>query len=151
MGIDIAGLGSIADFAKGVIDKIWPAQADPNAKLQAQAELQKMLNEYENTIVTAKAEVMMAEMKQDDKYTKRARPTIIYGGLFFIFLNHVIFPMIAWVISLEATATITLPHLNLPEAFWYAWAGVCGLYVIGRTNEKNDCSGFLSGLVGGKK
>jgi len=27
--MDITGLGSVFDFAKGVMDKIWPPQADP--------------------------------------------------------------------------------------------------------------------------
>jgi hypothetical protein len=147
MGIDLTGLGSVADLAKSIVDRIFPPSANPEEKLKAQTELQRMIEERENTVVKAKTDIMVAELNQDDRYTKRGRPTILYGGLLFIGLNHVLFPMIAWVMNFTAEHRAPeLPNLSLPEEFWWAWAGVCSIYVLGRSAEK--MGGESGGLVG---
>ena len=38
MGLDLTGIGSVADVAKGVIDRLWPNKNDP-AYIAAQAKL----------------------------------------------------------------------------------------------------------------
>jgi len=88
---------------------------------------------------------MVAEMQQADTFTKRARPCLVYAGLVFIFLVHVAFPIIAY-LSKE-----TLPALSLPEEFWWAWSGVCGVWVLGRSAEKRGASGKLVGMITGSK
>ena len=146
MGLDLTGLGSVADFASSVVNRIFPPSASPEEKLAAETEIKKLVEDRENKIVDAKASVMVAEMQQDDRYTKRGRPTILYGGLIFIFLNHVLFPMIAWVVSVRSETPIAMPELALPPEFWWAWSGVCSIYVLGRSAEK--MGGESGGLVG---
>ena len=151
MGLDLTGLGSIADLASGIVDRIFPPSAKPEDKLAAQTEITKLIEQRENKIVDAKAAVMVAEMNQDDKYTKRGRPTILYGGLLIIFLNHVVFPAAAWFSALfMAQPMPALPNLDLPSEFWWAWGGVCSIYVLGRTNEKTGGDGIVGKLFGKK-
>jgi len=142
--MDITGLGSIADLAKGIIDKIWPPQADPNEKLRAETELRRMLQERENAVIEAQRAIMVAEMQQGDAYTKRARPTVVYAGLVFIFLVHVAFPIISWFTRQK------LPDLALPEQFWWAWSGVVAVWFIGRSAERRGVGGqIVKAITGG--
>jgi hypothetical protein len=148
--MDITGIGSIADFAKSIVDRIFP-RADPNEKLKAQTQIRQMIEERENTVVNAKASIMIAELQQDDKFTKRGRPTVLYAGLLFIAINHVLFPIFAWIADVFVTGSMPdLPALNLPNEFWWAWGGVCSVYVIGRTHEKVGADAGLMSKIFGK-
>ena len=100
-----------------------------------------MLETREATLITAQKEIIVAEMQQQDVWTKRARPSIVYAGLLFIFLVHVAFPMITF------WGTLKVPELILPEAFWWSWTGVCGAWVVGRSFEKNGTQGKIVDLL----
>ncbi|MBA3031031.1 MAG: hypothetical protein FP816_19765 [Desulfobacteraceae bacterium] len=139
-------IGSALDFAKSLVDRWFPPSANPEDKLKASIELEKMLNDRENVLVQAKASIMTAEMNQEDKYTKRGRPTIIYAGLAFIGLVHVVFPIIAWAALVIKGGTITLPAIALPDEFWMAWGGAVSIYILGRSSEK--AGGEVGGLMG---
>ena len=156
MGLDLTGIGSVADFAKSVVDRIFPPAADPDEKLRAETQLKQMLEDRESTVVQAKATVMTAELNQDDAYTKRGRPTIIYAGLAFIGMVHVLFPIVAWSVLAIQGSAIKMPELSLPAEFWMAWGGAVSIYILGRSNEKSggEVSGILGkvyGMIGGKK
>lgn len=43
MGIDLTGLGSIADLAQDVVNRIWPPSATTEEKSAAQIEMEKGL------------------------------------------------------------------------------------------------------------
>ena len=144
--MDITGIGSLADLAKSIIDKFWPPQADPNEKLRAETELRRMLQQRENAVIEAQRAIMVAEMQQGDTYTKRARPTVVYAGLFFIFLVHVAFPMISWFTKQQ------MPDLSLPDQFWWAWSGVVAVWFIGRSAERRGAAGrIVKAITGGCK
>lgn len=143
--MDITGLGSIFDFAKGVIERIWPPDADPNKKVEAQLRLQEMLEAREAAVIEAQKSIIVSEMSQGDAYTKRARPTIVYAGLAFIFAVHVAFPILIFFTG------ETLPALSLPEEFWWAWTGVCGIWVFGRSMEKRGASNKIVDMITGGK
>lgn len=149
--MDLTGIGSVADLAKGVINKFFPDKMSDAEKAAAQIQLQEMLQKRENMLVDAQRSIIVSEMQQADGYTKRARPTLVYAGLLFIFLVHVAFPIIAY-LSKEA-----LPALSLPEEFWWAWSGVCGVWVLGRSAEKRGViqkggvAGQLVGMITGNK
>lgn len=70
-----------------------------------------------------------------ENYTKRARPTVVYAGLVFIGLIHVLLPAVAWTLA-SAGCAVQPFNLTLPSEFWWAWSGVCGVYAIGRSWEK---------------
>lgn len=137
-------LSPISELAKTIIDKIWPPAADPNAKLQAQHELEVMLQQRENALIGATQEIIVAEMAQGDLYTKRARPTLVYAGLLFIFLVHVGFPIATFYTGKPA------PSLMLPEEFWWAWGSVVGVWSLGRTFERKGVGGKVTDAITGK-
>lgn len=141
--MDITGLGSVADFAGDMIKRFFPAKMTGAEKAQAQIQLQAMLQEREASVVNAQKSIIVAEMQQKDAYTKRARPTLVYAGLLFIFLVHVAFPIAAFFLR-KAMPTLTLPH-----EFWWAWSGVCGVWVIGRSAEKRGVAGKLVNMISG--
>lgn len=143
--MDLTGIGSIADLVKGVVDRVWPADASAESRLNAELEIQRMMASREEQVVAAQREIIVSEMNQGDNYTKRARPTIVYAGLGFIFLVHVIAPLVAF-----ATGR-ALPNLSLPEEFWWAWSSVVGIWAIGRSAEKTGKTGKVTGLITGNK
>jgi len=143
--MDITGLGSVADAAKSIIERIFPPKMTDEEKATAQIELQRMLQERETTLIEAQKSIIVSEMSQGDAFTKRARPMIVYCGLLFIFLVHVIFPIVTYLTK------ESLPALNLPTEFWWAWTGVCGVWVIGRSMEKNGASNKIVNMITGGK
>lgn len=145
MGFDFTGLGSVADFAKGLVDRFFPPAMTDAEKAQAQVQLQGIIDKRENALIEAQKSIIVSEMQQADNYTKRARPTLVYAGLFFIFLVHVVLPMIAFF------SNKLMPTLSLPQEFWWAWSGVCGVWVIGRSAEKRGTKNNLVNLITGNK
>lgn len=148
---DLMGIGSVADFAKGIMDRFFPKSMDPAEKAQKQIELQEAISKREDTLINSQKEIIVEELKQGDSFTKRSRPMIIYSGLLFIFMNHVILPMIVWIVTIATGTKIDPPVLNLPSEFWWAWSGVCSVYVMGRTSEKMGYSNKIIQMITGSK
>ncbi|NOX34131.1 MAG: hypothetical protein GXP56_10420 [Deltaproteobacteria bacterium] len=144
--MDITGLGSIADFAGGLLDRFFPKKMTEAEKKELQSKLATAIEERDVQRDSLKTEIMKAELSQGDNYTKRARPTVVYMGLLFIFLVHVIFPMIAFF------KNAAMPTLSLPPEFWYTWGGVCSVWMIGRTMERTGAaSNIIQAITGSKK
>lgn len=145
MGLDITGIGSIADLAKGLVDRFLPAKMTDAEKDQAQIQMQEILDKREKALVESQKSIIVAEMQQTDNYTKRARPTLVYSGLLFIFLVHVAFPIAVFFTDKQ------MPTISLPSEFWWAWSGVCGIWVMGRSAEKRGVAGKLTSMITGNK
>ncbi|MBN1340442.1 MAG: hypothetical protein JXA03_14025, partial [Bacteroidales bacterium] len=114
---------------------------------------QQREKEIEETIrmeLDAKKQVLMAELNQDDRYTKRARPTVIYVGLIFILLEllglrHIIMH------SLGIEAEIIANSDQIFKIFLGVWGSVLGVYSIGRSVEKRGTRNTWTSLVTGSK
>lgn len=136
--MDLTGIGSIAELAKGIVDRFFPPEASPEDKLKARIAIEETLAKRDE----AKASIIRAELQQDDKYTKRARPTVVYGGLVMIAVNYVLFPFIGRLVafyhgfSVYAQVEPIIAPLQLPTEFWVSWGGIVGTWVIGRSAEK---------------
>lgn len=150
--MDITGIGSVADFAKGLVDRFFPPDATAEQKLEATKAMAEEVARRDE----AKASIIVAEMNQGDNYTKRARPTVVYAGLVMIFINYVLFPLIARIASMfllgedgtmSTEITNLLKPLDLPAGFWTAWGGVVGTWVLGRSMEKRGASGNLGKIA----
>jgi hypothetical protein len=145
MGLDLTGIGSVAILAKSILDIFVPPQATPAEKDAMQLQMESLIQLRDNAILDAQKSIIVAEMSQEDKYTKRARPTVVYSGLVFIFLVHVAFPLICF------QTKETLPNLNLPDLFWQVWGGVCAVWMLGRTAEKMGISNPVINRITGTK
>ena len=92
------GVGKVIGQVGGLIDqfKLSPDEKQ-KFKLEMESLLQKPDSEIEQTIraeLGAKERALVAELAQGDNYTKRARPTVVYAGLIFIFYNYCVVPTI---------------------------------------------------------
>ncbi len=157
MGLDpittaIQGISTAADLAKNIIDRIWPKKMDDSEKAVATLEIEKVISSRDTTVMAVQRDIMVAELAQGDTFTKRARPMVVYMGLFFIFLVHVALPILAWItLTVKGSPLTNMPNLTLPTDFWWAWGGICTTWVIGRTFEKNGSSGgIVQAIMGGK-
>ena len=129
---DIFGTGAkgLLDGISGIIDGVTTTDEEKAyANLQIRQLLAAENAEIEATIrrtVEAKERILVAELNQSDGYTKRARPTIVYAGL-LIALGSAVAKIIGSDVDVNGL---------VPSEFWYAWAGVTGTWVVGRTMEK---------------
>lgn len=151
MGLDLTGLGSVADLAKGLVNRFFPPAMSDTEKAAAQIQIEQMLEQREAALIDMQRSVITAEMSQGDNYTKRARPTIVYFGLGAIGLIHVLLPMLAWLILTVMGKPIVLPTIQLPEQFWFTWGGVCSIWVISRSSERRGQSSQMLSLITGSK
>lgn len=114
---------------------------------------QQREKEVEETIrmeLDAKKSILMAELNQDDRYTKRARPTVVYVGLIFILLEllglrHIILHY------LNINADIIANSDQIFKMFLGVWGSVLGVYSIGRSVEKRGTRNTWTSVITGSK
>ncbi|MEM9686705.1 MAG: holin family protein [Bacteroidota bacterium] len=144
------GLSGVIDSVKDVIDRFTLTKEEKQEfQLEMQSRLMQIEQELEATYRTeleSRADIIKAEMTQGDSYTKRARPTVIYTGLAFIFLVYVILPIIAY---LSGKSPEAMPEVQLPEEFWWAWATIVSVYGAGRSAEKLGITNKITQLATG--
>ncbi|EAR11049.1 3TM-type holin [Reinekea blandensis] len=93
-------------------------------------------------------DVVLAELKQDDKFTKRARPMVVYAGLFFILLE--LLGLRITVLSLLGSPEyIVTSSSEVFGSFMWVWGGVVGVYAAGRSAEKRGKVSRLTELATG--
>ncbi|MCK5606982.1 hypothetical protein KAR91_34080 [Candidatus Pacearchaeota archaeon] len=158
--MDITGLGSAFDFTKGLLDRFWPKKATEAEKLSALAGIAPLLENRDDAVINAQKSIIVSEMQQGDKYTKRARPTVVYAGLAFIFLVNIFIPVLLITVFMFLIDKLTpaqlvelrkLETLTLPVGFWTAWTSICGIWAIGRTVEKRGVANKLINMIMGNK
>ena len=144
------GVSGILGSVSGVIDKFTLSKEEKQEfQLQMQSRLMQIETELEKSYrmeLDSRKEIIKAEMAQGDLFTKRARPTIIYVGLLFIFIVHVILPVVAYI---SGTPAENMPMINLPSEFWWAWGTVVSVYGAGRSAEKMGISNTITNLATG--
>lgn len=149
------GITDVVDSVGNIIDRFTLSKEEKmEFKLEMQNRLMKMENELEETYRTelqTRSDIIKAEMAQGDNYTKRARPSIVYSGLLFVFFVYVLIPVIAYI---SGTPAENMPQIELPAEFWWAWGTVVGVYGIGRSAEKmgitNKVTNFITGAGANK-
>lgn len=143
-----SGVGDLVDKVGATVDRFHlSGEEKQRFKLELRRLFQQRQAEVEQTIrknLEARERVLVAELAQGDNYTKRARPTVVYGGLVMIGINYVIIPFLASVFGAEA-----MQPMQLPTEFWAAWGGVVATWSIGRSLEKANMSNGLSRMVTG--
>ena len=140
-------VGEVVQQVGNVVDKFHlSGEEKQQFQLEMEALLQKRDLEIEETIrseLQAKERILVAELTQGDNYTKRARPSVVYAGLLFIFINYVLVPVISDIIGTR------IPPFELPTAFWAGWSGIVATWSIGRTFEKRGAHGSVIRAITG--
>lgn len=124
----------------GIGDIIGKLVKDPNESARLSSELTRLTMQTENDMkvkveesyqqeLKAKQAIITSELTQEDKFTKRVRPTILYSGLVIIFIDFVL----RWGSSMFGFSP---PAISIPPFFMEIWAGMCSVYIISRTVEK---------------
>ncbi|MDW7693785.1 holin family protein [Flammeovirgaceae bacterium SG7u.111] len=142
------GVADVVDSLGNVADKfITTKEEKEQFKAEAQIRLMQIESQLEETYRTELQErraIIEAEMAQGDNYTKRARPTIVYAGLAFVCIIHVILPVIAFIADADK-----MPDIKLPDEFWWAWGTVVSVYGVGRSAEKMGVTNKITELATG--
>lgn len=137
------GAGKLIGAIGGVIDDVTTTDEEREAaKLRIRQLVHAENSEIEQTFrreLEAKERILVAELQQDDNYTKRARPTIVYSGLIIAMGSAVA----------RLAGSDVDPATLVPPEFWYAWGGVTGTWVVGRTMEKRGNGNKFTRLVTG--
>lgn len=127
-------LGSLVEQFGKVADNFHlSAEEKQQFKLELEALLQRRDSEIEETLrseLEAKERILVAELEQGDPFTKRARPTVVYAGLGFIFFNYALVPALGRLSGAEVAP------LELPAEFWWGWSGIVATWSVGRSLEK---------------
>ena len=138
----------IGEIGKIVDDTTLSDEEKLKLKIRLQELLQKRDSEIEQTIrkeLETRERIMVAELQQGDKFTKRARPSIIYFGLFVIFYNYCLVP------TIQTIWQVTVSPFTLPTEFWAGWSAVVGIYAIGRSAEKRGAVSKIVQAITGNK
>lgn len=116
-------------------------------QLEMEALIQKRDSEIEASIrseLQSKERVLVAELAQGDSYTKRARPTVVYAGLLFIFINYCLVPIVG-----KIAIGVTIDEIPLPTNFWLGWSGIVATWSIGRSFEKSGVQNSVTRALTG--
>jgi hypothetical protein len=125
--------GALAGISK-VIDSIRGRSPEDAAKLQ------ELLTKHEDTVLQVNADLEKAKMQenvslnetagqniraeQNDKYTARSRPTVIYAWIAVVLYNYIV------------TSLIGKQPVIMPDMFWEVSGIVITGYVFARTGDK---------------
>lgn len=127
--------GDVSDPAK--VEAAVRTLAARQAAL-AEAELQRRIE-------ALRQEMNPPALVEDTPYTRSARPTVIYAGLLFICVVHVVVPVVAFFTMREPSG------IELPEGFWWAWGTVVTGIVAGRSYEKVNKPNTVSRILTGSR
>jgi hypothetical protein len=130
----------IGTVAKSVDDLTLSKEEKEQFNLEMQRLVQDQMAMVEASVQArfeAVKGIIVAEMESGDNYTKRARPTVVYGGL------------VLFALQVLAQMFVGIPPIVIPTEFVVAWASVVGVWSIGRSFEKTRGQTTVSKAVTG--
>lgn len=137
MGVSIQSVlgSSLLESVKGIIQQFHMSPED-KAKLQQQLDAEKdqfaaAENDYNAKLNDIAGQNIRAEAQSGDKYTERARPSVIWVGLFVIVWNYC-GPMLI----VNHFFHLGANTIDLPPMFWEAWSAISLGYVVNRSIDK---------------
>jgi len=132
-------------FIKAVGDVIDNLHTSSEEKAEKKLELKKMILAHEamlektlQTELQAKERIIVAEMKQGDNFTKRARPAVVYT-----FVLTILIAVIRSAITGEPPVILE----QIPTELWKLWTAVMGVWMVGRTAEKMGANGVFGKIT----
>lgn len=138
MALDITGLGSIFNFANGVLERIFP---DPKDRLEAAQKLEELKLNGELAQLAAETDLLKGQLAinqveagSEDKFVSRARPFIMWVcGIAFAY-TLVVQPFLIFAFAASGHVIPPLPNIDTNLLGW-ALGGILGLGAM-RTTEK---------------
>lgn len=128
---------TIADTLKSAFGLVDDLHTSEEEKSSLKIKLQELFNQHQRDVMAnynkemqSVRDVIVAELNQDDNYTKRARPTVLYLFIVIVMLNYCIFPFI------NHFTVKPLPLIDLPPEAWQMFQWIFGVYGVGRSVEK---------------
>ncbi|MCF7886555.1 MAG: holin family protein [Candidatus Marinimicrobia bacterium] len=144
--------GSVGEIVSKVGDTVDKFHMSSEEKQKLKMEMQKIIQQRESDIeetirqeLSSKEKILITELQQGDNYTKRARPSVVYAGIIFIFCNYVLVPVVQSFFGAE------INPFPLPGHFWTAWGAIVATWSVGRSFEKRGASSQFSRAVTGNK
>ena len=141
-------LGLAKELA-GIAGKLFGSpEKQHEFELAAAEMIQARDSEIEETLraeMQAKERVIVAELQQGDKFTKRARPSLVYVGLLLALLEVIL----RIVLILQGKGMPEGLTTVVPPQFWAAWTGVTGTWVIGRSVERRGVKNRIVSAITG--
>jgi hypothetical protein len=149
-----------ADLRSGITSIVAAAAIDPTKQDELVARIVELVGgsqapggaaapRGDQDLVASSMEVTQTtaanELVDGETFTRRARPAVVYAGLAFIFVLHVLLPALTYL----GVGTPPAQAPSLPTEFWWAWTGVVSVWMIGRSYEKVNRPGKLSSLITG--
>ncbi len=135
----IIGATVLEELVKGALGIASKYIPDAEAKANFELEIAQLQAQVQNTQVQADAAVAVEQSKvneveaaSEDKYTSRARPTIIYVCGFGFGYQYILQPFMLFVINCMGKV-LTIPTLDM-TAIGTILLGLCGL----RSWDKNS-------------
>lgn len=102
----------------------------------------------------SKERVMLAELGQEDKLTKRARPMIAISGIWMAAVEAIFRLVLMLTGDVDPLKVATIPPL-VPLAYWAGWSGITATWAISRGVEKVKANGWVgkaaAAVTGNKK
>lgn len=123
MGLDVTGVGAVADLATTVINKIWPDKTEAE-KAQLAAAL---------AIVQGQLDANKAEAASNSAFTSGWRPGIGWVCALALFAQYIARPMLQWGGIVTGHQWPALPGID--DNLWQLMLGMLGLGGM-RTYEK---------------
>jgi len=111
MGLDLTGIGSIANLAESAINKIWPdkTEAEKNKFLLLTQELTQSFQ-----VVVKQIEVNIEEAKHESVFVAGWRPAIGWVCGASLAYNYVLQPFLAWLLNVVGVVN-NMPALDMGE------------------------------------
>ena len=133
MGISIEQIlgGSLGQAVKDIVGAF---KLDPTVKAQLEAQIEQNQDlliqkqmEFDAKLNDVAGANIRAEEQSGDKYTMRARPSVIWVGLGVIVFNFCLMNFLKrWGFA----------PMDLPDAFWWTWGTVVTGYVFNRSAQE---------------
>ena len=126
--------GQLGDLIKGIISEF---HMDPETKAKYEAQLAQIQQQailgdqqLEAKLAETAGANIRAEQTSGDKYTVRARPTVLYVVLAILVANLVIFPILSY------ASNRTFVQINLPDALLWLFGSIILGYTGARSWDK---------------
>jgi hypothetical protein len=130
MGVDVAGIGAVAQAAKGIADKFFPDKTEIEKAKLAQ-DMQEIMNEY--NLIQSQLDIDKIEAASTDKFVSRWRPAVGWIGVLGFAYACVIEPLLRFIATLLGyTGQFPVLNTEILLEVLFALLGIAGM----RTFEK---------------